>query len=103
MYINADECVDRGACEPVCPVEAIYYVDDLPAAIAPFAAARPSSSPGSAAPAVLRASAGRATTAVLRVGKPDGRASAGGDPSFLARGALDPRVTACHISKAVRI
>lgn len=29
-YINPDECVDCGACEPVCPVEAIYYVDDLP-------------------------------------------------------------------------
>jgi ferredoxin len=25
-----DECVDCGACEPVCPVEAIYYEDDLP-------------------------------------------------------------------------
>ncbi|ATE67441.1 ferredoxin [Rhizorhabdus dicambivorans] len=30
MYINADECVDCGACEPVCPMEAIYYEDDLP-------------------------------------------------------------------------
>jgi ferredoxin len=25
-----DECVDCGACEPVCPVEAIYYEDDVP-------------------------------------------------------------------------
>jgi ferredoxin len=25
-----DECVDCGACEPVCPVEAIFYEDDLP-------------------------------------------------------------------------
>ena len=25
-----EECVDCGACEPVCPVEAIYYEDDLP-------------------------------------------------------------------------
>jgi NAD-dependent dihydropyrimidine dehydrogenase PreA subunit len=23
MYIHADECVDCGACEPVCPVDAI--------------------------------------------------------------------------------
>lgn len=23
-------CVDCGACEPVCPVEAIHYQDDLP-------------------------------------------------------------------------
>ncbi|RAF17228.1 ferredoxin, partial [Burkholderia multivorans] len=28
--IHPDECVDCGACEPVCPVEAIYYEDDLP-------------------------------------------------------------------------
>jgi ferredoxin len=25
-----DECVDCGACEPVCPVEAIFYEDDTP-------------------------------------------------------------------------
>lgn len=30
LYINPDECVDCGACEPVCPTEAIYYEDDLP-------------------------------------------------------------------------
>ncbi|WP_336082515.1 ferredoxin [Nocardia sp. SSK8] len=30
-YIQPDECIDCGACEPVCPVEAIYYEDDLPA------------------------------------------------------------------------
>ena len=29
LYIHPDECVDCGACEPVCPVEAIYYEDDL--------------------------------------------------------------------------
>ena len=29
-YIQPEECVDCGACEPVCPVEAIYYQDDLP-------------------------------------------------------------------------
>ena len=32
LYIQPDECVDCGACEPVCPVEAIYYEDDVPAA-----------------------------------------------------------------------
>ncbi|MBB3040592.1 4Fe-4S binding protein [Nocardioides sp. LMS-CY] len=36
LYIQPDECVDCGACEPVCPVEAIYYEDDLPAAWEPF-------------------------------------------------------------------
>ncbi|MRH89585.1 ferredoxin family protein [Nocardia sp. SYP-A9097] len=29
-YIQPDECTDCGACEPACPVEAIYYEDDLP-------------------------------------------------------------------------
>jgi NAD-dependent dihydropyrimidine dehydrogenase PreA subunit len=36
LYIHPDECVDCGACEPVCPVEAIYYEDDLPAALTPY-------------------------------------------------------------------
>ena len=30
MLIHPDECVDCGACEPVCPVEAIFYEDDVP-------------------------------------------------------------------------
>ena len=30
LYIHPDECVDCAACEPVCPVEAIYYEYDLP-------------------------------------------------------------------------
>ena len=25
LYINPNECVDCGACEPVCPTEAIFY------------------------------------------------------------------------------
>jgi NAD-dependent dihydropyrimidine dehydrogenase PreA subunit len=29
-YIQPDECVDCGACEPVCPVTAIFSQDDLP-------------------------------------------------------------------------
>ncbi len=29
-YINPTECVDCGACEPVCPVEAIYLEADIP-------------------------------------------------------------------------
>jgi NAD-dependent dihydropyrimidine dehydrogenase PreA subunit len=31
LYIQPDECVDCGACEPVCPVTAIFYEDDTPA------------------------------------------------------------------------
>ena len=30
MYVNVDECVNCGACEPACPFEAIYFEDDLP-------------------------------------------------------------------------
>ncbi|HEY3869879.1 MAG TPA: ferredoxin [Actinocrinis sp.] len=30
LYIHPDECVDCAACEPVCPVEAIFYEDDVP-------------------------------------------------------------------------
>ncbi len=36
LYIHPDECVDCGACEPVCPVEAIYYEDDLPGQWSPY-------------------------------------------------------------------
>lgn len=30
LYIQPEECVDCGACEPACPVQAIFYEDDLP-------------------------------------------------------------------------
>lgn len=30
LYIHPDECVDCGACEPVCPVDAICYEADVP-------------------------------------------------------------------------
>lgn len=38
LYIQPDECIDCGACEPVCPVEAIYYEDDLPDELQPYLA-----------------------------------------------------------------
>jgi NAD-dependent dihydropyrimidine dehydrogenase PreA subunit len=38
LYIHPDECVDCGACEPVCPVEAIFYEDDVPAKWSEFTA-----------------------------------------------------------------
>lgn len=30
VYIHPDECIDCGACVPECPVEAIFYHDDVP-------------------------------------------------------------------------
>ena len=36
LYIHPDECVDCGACEPVCPTEAIFYEDDVPADMVQF-------------------------------------------------------------------
>jgi len=31
LYIDPDECIDCGACEPACPVTAIFAEDDVPA------------------------------------------------------------------------
>tara|TARA_B100000700_G_scaffold328704_1_gene447461 strand:+ start:5324 stop:5563 length:240 start_codon:yes stop_codon:yes gene_type:complete len=30
LYIDPDECIDCGACEPACPVSAIFPDDDVP-------------------------------------------------------------------------
>jgi ferredoxin len=30
LYIDPDECIDCSACEPACPVNAIYFEDDVP-------------------------------------------------------------------------
>jgi NAD-dependent dihydropyrimidine dehydrogenase PreA subunit len=83
LYIHPDECVDCGACEPVCPVEAIYYEDDLPEALRPHLADNESFFtqilPGRSAP----------------VGSPGGAANVGpvdADTSLVA--ALPPRSAA---------
>ena len=31
LYIDPEECIDCGACEPVCPVKAIFAEDETPA------------------------------------------------------------------------
>ena len=36
LYIDPDECIDCGACEPACPVSAIYAEDDVPDNLKPF-------------------------------------------------------------------
>jgi ferredoxin len=38
LVINPEECIDCSACEPECPVEAIFPEDDLPGQWAPFVA-----------------------------------------------------------------
>jgi ferredoxin len=30
LYIHPDECIDCGACEPECPVTAIFPEEDVP-------------------------------------------------------------------------
>jgi ferredoxin len=30
LFIHPDECIDCGACEPVCPVKAIFVEDETP-------------------------------------------------------------------------
>ena len=30
LFIHPDECIDCGACEPVCPVKAIFVEDATP-------------------------------------------------------------------------
>ncbi len=30
LYIDPEECIDCGACEPECPVEAIFPEDEVP-------------------------------------------------------------------------
>ena len=30
LYIDPEECIDCGACEPECPVEAIFAEEDVP-------------------------------------------------------------------------
>jgi NAD-dependent dihydropyrimidine dehydrogenase PreA subunit len=38
IYIDPVECIDCGACVPVCPVSAIFALDDLPEKWAAFTA-----------------------------------------------------------------
>ncbi len=38
LVIDPEECIDCGACEPECPVEAIFPEDAVPDAMEPFIA-----------------------------------------------------------------
>ena len=36
LYVNPNDCIDCGACVPVCPTNSIFTVDDVPAESARF-------------------------------------------------------------------
>ena len=38
LYIHPDECIDCGACEPECPVNAIFPEEDVPEGMRQFVA-----------------------------------------------------------------
>ena len=38
QFIHPDECIDCGACEPECPVSAIYPEEDVPETLRTFVA-----------------------------------------------------------------
>ncbi|MDQ6523396.1 ferredoxin family protein [Nocardioides sp. LHD-245] len=70
LYVQPDECVDCGACEPVCPAEAIFYEDDLPDAWSPFLAANAEAFAAVGSPGGAGASGPLAEDAPLVVGLP---------------------------------
>ena len=38
LFVNPEECIDCGACVPVCPTNSIFTVEELPSALQPFMA-----------------------------------------------------------------
>ena len=36
LYVNPGECIDCGACIPVCPTTSIYVLEELPGDLAEF-------------------------------------------------------------------
>jgi len=62
LYIHPDECVDCGACEPVCPVQAISFEADVPPQWRASTRSTSSSSRTSAQPAARPGPAGSAGT-----------------------------------------
>ena len=39
LYVNPADCIDCGACVPVCPTNSIFPIDEVPADLAEFTAA----------------------------------------------------------------
>jgi NAD-dependent dihydropyrimidine dehydrogenase PreA subunit len=48
FYINPDDCIDCGACEPACPREAIHLAEALPADLHAYTAINAEFSAGTA-------------------------------------------------------
>ncbi|HBY59152.1 MAG TPA: hypothetical protein DEH78_04985 [Solibacterales bacterium] len=38
LYVDSAECIDCGACVPVCPTNSIFTLDELPGELTPFVA-----------------------------------------------------------------
>jgi ferredoxin len=38
LYVSPADCIDCGACVPVCPTNSVFPIDELPADMAEFAA-----------------------------------------------------------------
>ncbi len=36
LYVNPEDCIECGACIPVCPTNSIFSSGELPAALQPF-------------------------------------------------------------------
>jgi len=97
LYIQPDECVDCGACEPVCPVTAIFYEDDVPAEWKAYTAGEAEfftdavsgiGSPGASSPPSMLGPPGYITS--------DGEAWPGGGPMTVS----SPRVEKSGVSCA---
>ena len=39
LYVNPEDCIDCGACVPVCPTNSIYILDEVPEDMKPYIAA----------------------------------------------------------------
>ena len=37
LYVNPDDCIDCGACVPVCPTNSMFPLEEVPAELAHFA------------------------------------------------------------------
>src|SRR2546426_770690 len=59
LYIHPDECIDCGACEPECPVTAIFPEEDTPPQWKSYIAKNRDVSHGATAPATGRPAGGR--------------------------------------------